>query len=359
MKRYKIALATLMTCAAVFSGAAWAIPSSDEMASTELNSLYWHGHQALGKGDWDLALQRFTELERRLRQSEPDAVDAAIYWRAYALVRAGRPDEAQAVVKRLLHEFPHSRWNRDASELLSSGVRTNSAESVEEGEAELELLLSQPPARAIPRLIELMESSSSSARLRKRALFVLSQMNDPGALIQMTAIARGRDPILRAEAMRLLTIAGLDENIDPASDSSPAVARKREIVDAMHVVGADQALVETARSSVNASVRYDAVQALGRARSFAALTDLAVNHQDLKTRQHAIRALSNAGGRRSLVELYPRVNSIPVLRDEVLRGILANNDAQALHDIGSKARSIEEKEAVRRVLEQARVNDAQ
>lgn len=353
MKRHGITLAILV-CGALASGTVLAVPSAADAApATELNSLYWQGHQALGDGNWDLALQRFAELEKRLRQSEPDAVDAAIYWRAYALARAGRSDEVRMTVARLLQQYPKSRWNQDAKDLLMRGSQPGPVPKGSGSEAELESLLSQPPAQAIPRLITMMEEADS-ARLKKRALFVLSQVDDPGALIQMTAIARGRDPILREEAVRLLAIAGLDENASPAANTSPAVSRKREIVDAMHVSGADESLVDTARNSPNASARRNAVQALGRAKSFAALTDLAVRHSDLATRRDAVRALGEAGGRARLVALYPKLANVPALRDEVLRGLATVGDTQALRDIESKARSNEEREAARRALQQSR-----
>lgn len=352
MKRHKITLAILV-CAAMASGTVLAVPSAAEAApAQELNTLYWQGHQALGEGNWSLAQQRFAELEKRLRQSEPDAVDAAIYWRAYAFARAGRSDEARMTVERLLQEYPKSRWNQDARELLLRSAHPGPVPKGSGPEAELESLLAQPPAQAIPRLITLMEQADSP-RLKKRALFVLSQMDDPGALIQMTAIARGRDPILREEAVRLLAIAGLDENAAPGPNTSPSVSRKREIVDAMHVSGADESLIDTARNSPSASARRNAVQALGRAKSFAALTDLAVRHTDLATRRDAVKALGEAGGRARLVALYPKLVNIPALRDEVLRGLVAAGDTQALRDIESKARSNEEREAVRRALLQS------
>src|SRR5262249_17789090 len=90
--------------------------SNDEMAPTDkqLNQLYWQGHEALKNADWDAALKRFVDLERQLRTKEPKNADAAIYWQAYTLTQAKRTTEAKAAVERLHHDFPTSRWNKDA-----------------------------------------------------------------------------------------------------------------------------------------------------------------------------------------------------------------------------------------------------
>jgi TolA-binding protein len=44
------------------------------------------------------------------------AAPEALYQKADALVRLGRPDEAASVLQRLVDEFPASEWSRRARE---------------------------------------------------------------------------------------------------------------------------------------------------------------------------------------------------------------------------------------------------
>lgn len=320
-------------------------------ATAEPAALYWQGHAALGGGDWSLALRRFTDLERRLRQSEPTVADAAIYWQAYALKRAGRIDETVATVKRLRREYPGSRWNDDAARLLRRDDATvdRKAGSGAQAEASLETLMSQPPAQAIPGLVALLQGRHPP-QLKKRALFVLSQIDDPGAVAQVVAVARGRDPALRAEAVRLLGVIGAKDEFREVYAAARNTASKRQALNAMGVAGADNALAEVARSDADAGLRRSALQALGVSGNAAVLNEVARSDTDLQTRREAIKALGVAGEYRPLLALYPKVLGTPELRDEVLRSLLTAADERVLLVLHRRARTPEEKQAVLRVL---------
>ena len=77
--------------------------SEGDMAPTDKasNQLYWQGQAALKKSDWNTALKRFAELEKLLREKEPQSADAALYWEAYALVQANRSTDAARVFARI------------------------------------------------------------------------------------------------------------------------------------------------------------------------------------------------------------------------------------------------------------------
>ena len=140
---------------------------NDEMAPSDqqLNQLYWQGHEALKNSDWNGALKRFTDLEKQLREKEPRSADAAIYWQAYALMQAKRATEAKAAVDRLHHDFPNSRWNKDADGLLrqtqTATARDASVDDEDIAEVAVEGLLNAPPERAVPLLKKVLQSQHS------------------------------------------------------------------------------------------------------------------------------------------------------------------------------------------------------
>lgn len=328
--------------------------AATRVSAVEPAALYWQGHAALGAGDWDLALRRFGELERLLRSSEPTVADAAIYWQAYALARAARVDDTAATVARLRNEFPRSRWNDDGARLLRrNGAATGSPTgSSATSTTSLETLVTLPPAQAIPRLVALLQGPQSP-QLKKRSLFVLSQIDDPGAVAQVVAVARGRDAALRAEAVRLLGLIGATDEFREVYAAARDSAGKRQVLNAMGVAGADAALADVARHDPDPALRRRAVQALGVSGNTEVLAEVARSDADSQTRREAIKALGVAGGYRALLALYPQVLGTPALRDEVLRSLLVAADERVLLVLHRRARTAEEKQAVRRVLEDA------
>lgn len=346
-----LAMATLL-----FSGPATATPKPDPAQSraAELASLYWQGHAALGEGDWDLALQQFQNLEQQLRESEPTVADAAIYWQAYALSRAGRYTATRETVERLGREFPESRWNDDAARLLrrSKGAAGNGTYDAANVDPSLVQMMSLPPAQAIPELVAILQWEPS-LQIRKRALFVLSQMDDPGAVAQIVAAARGRDPELRAEAVRLLGLINATDEFREVYAAALDEKIKRQVINAMGVAGADAILIEVARSDADQDLRRRAVEALGISGSVEALAEIAGSDIDLDLRHAAIRALGVANGTQALLALYPETADDSALRMEVLKSLLVAADEIVLFELLDRAATAEEKQIISLALQQA------
>jgi tetratricopeptide (TPR) repeat protein len=149
------------------------------------NALYWQGQAALRQSDWSTALRRFQDLEKLLRKNEPKSVDAALYWEAYALVQAKRTTEAKGVIERLRREFPESRWSREADTLLAQKRPPAQGDARLEDEELADIavqgLINAPPERALPVLKKVL-ASQRSIKVKKRALFVLSQLETDEAM---------------------------------------------------------------------------------------------------------------------------------------------------------------------------------
>jgi hypothetical protein len=353
------------------------------------NALYWQGQTALKQSDWSTALQRFTEMEKLLRKNEPRSVDAALYWEAYTLAQAKRTAEAKGVIERLRREFPDSRWSRDADALLA---RLQPATKLDPGVADEELadialqgLLNAPPERALP-LLEKVLTSQRSIKMKKRALFVLSQLGTDDAMNVVLNVAKNaREPELRHEAIRMLGISGAKSAMERLADiyaSGKSADEKASVLQAWLIADRKDLVLKTAREEPDPAVRRKAIETLGAMGASDELRQLFDATQDAGNRRAIIRSLGVAGntsaltsiagntslpenerleamrslgiagdqgGRKALVDLYVKADT-PAVRDAVLQGLLITGDSDAVTKLYREARTTDEKKALLRVL---------
>src|SRR5581483_1873191 len=358
------------------------IPPSDKAS----NALYWQGQTALKQSDWPAALQRFTEMEKLLRQNEPRSVDAALYWEAYTLAQAKRTTEANRVIEHLRREFPDSRWSRDADALLA---RMQPATKLDPGLADEELadialqgLLNAQPERALP-LLKKVLAGQRSIETKKRALFVLSQLGTDDAMNVVLDVAKNAsEPELRHEAIRMLGVSGAKTAIERLTDiyaSSKSTDEKESVIQAWLIASRKDLVLKTARNESDPAVRRKAIETLGAmgasdelrelfdatqdagnrhaiidslgvAGNTSALTSIAGNKSlPEDERVEATRSIGIAGGRGALVDLYAKADT-PALRDAVLQGLLITGDSAAATKLYREARTTDEKKALLRVL---------
>jgi HEAT repeat protein len=353
------------------------------------NALYWQGQTALKQSDWSTALQRFVELEKLLRKNEPRSVDAALYWEAYTLEHAKRTAEAKGVIERLRREFPESRWSHEADALLA---QMQPATRLDPGlddddlaDIALQGLLSAPPERALP-LLKNVLASQRPIKTKRRALFVLSQLGTDEAMNVVFDIAKNaREPELRHEAIRMLGISGQKTAIEHLADlyaSSKNVDEKASVIQAWLIAGRKDLVLKAARDEPDPMLRRKAIETLGAmdardelrqlfdatqdadnrraiihslgvAGNTGALTSIAGNTTlPENERVEAMRALGIAGdhgGRAALVDLYAKEDT-PALRNAILQGLLITGDSDAVTKLYRKARTMDEKKALLRVL---------
>lgn len=387
---YRIPLVVALAAAACAPLAQAASEGDMAPADKASNELYWQGQAALKKSDWSGALKRFADLESLLRRNEPRSADAALYWQAYALVQARRSGEARTAVERLHREFPGSRWGREADALLQQAKPTPAKVDVDGGDDELadvaiEGLMGAPAERAVPLLKKVLQGNRSS-RLKKRALFVLSQVDGGSGLDAVFDVAaNATDPSLREEAIRILGISGDERAIARLRDiyaKSGDADEKRRIIEAFLVADRKDLVLAAARDEADPAVRAQAirtlgaldaseelrqlfattrdaanqraiVQALGVAGNASALAAIAADaKQGESLRIEALQALGVAGedgGAQALVKLYAQADT-PALREAVLQGLLVSGDSDAVLGLYRKAGSIDEKKRLLRTL---------
>jgi len=369
------------------AGSTQAAPTGAAMAPADraLQALYWEGHDALQKADWNLAIERFRALEERLRAAEPQSTDAALYWQAYALAQANRAAEARSAVERLQREFPDSRWKGDAAAILRGSARAATparaaapAADTELAEAALEGLLSAPPERALPLLRKVLASNHPD-KLKKRALFVLSQLDSDAALQAVRETVTSGSPELRDEAVQMLGISGSPaalDGLDEIYSSQPALRKqvlrawlvadaeervlaaartesdpklRMEAVQILGAMGADDALQALYADSSDARVREAVIDAYGVAGAVEPLEKAAASDPDPEVREQALHALGVAGAGDSLLRLY-RATSDDELRAAALQGLLVSGDSEAVLEIYRGAKDNREKAAALRTL---------
>lgn len=380
-----LAIALALAAGPTFAASENDRPPSDKAS----NALYWEGQAALKQSDWPAALQRFVELEKQLRKSEPKSVDTALYWEAYTLTQAKRTAEAKSTIERLRREFPESRWTRDADALLAQmqpATKLDSATADDElTDIALQALLSAPPERATPLLKKIL-ASDRPLKLKKRALFVLSQLDSPEATnVVLDTAKSSREPELRHEAIRMLGMNGKKTAIDRLTEiyaSSSTADEKKQIIEAWLIAGRKDLVLKTARgesdpavsrkaiqtlgamgasdelgqlfdATKDASDRHSIIQALGVAGNASALTAIAGNtnlpQSERADAMHALGVAGDRGGRSALLDLYAKADT-PALRDAVLQGLLITGDSDAVAKLYKNARTMEEKKTLLRIL---------
>ena len=366
--------------------------SEGDMAPTDKasNQLYWDGQASLKKGDWATALKHFQDLEKLLRAKEPQSADAALYWEAYALAQAKRTAEAKAQVDKLHREFPNSRWLKDADSLVretkpaSTTVNpgTSSEDDEELASIAVEGLMSAPPDRALPLLKKVLQGNHST-KVKKRALFVLSQLGNDAALdVVIDAAKASPDPELRAEAIRMLGVSGENRAIERLREiyaQSKDAHEKRQIIDAWLVADRKDLVLASARSETDPSVRAKAIETLGALDASAELKQLFDVTQDADnrhaiiqalgvagnsdalaqiagdaklpeaTRKEALQSLGVAGADDKLVQLYKQATT-PGLREATLQGFIVAGDSVGVLELYRAAKTVDEKKALLRTL---------
>ena len=268
------------------------------------NALYWQGQAALKQSDWSTALQRFQDLEKLLRKNEPKSVDAALYWEAYALAQAKRTAEAKGVIERLHREFPESRWSRDADTLLA---QTRPAAQGDAGLADDELadiavqgLMNAPPERALPVLKRVL-ASQRSIKVKKRALFVLSQLETDDAMkVVLDTAKSSSEPELRKEAINMLGVSGTQSAVAGLVDiyaTSSSADEKRRVIEAWLVADRKDLVLKAARNEADPKVRRRAIETLGSMEASEELVQLLETTQDAGNRRRNHRGAGRRGRR--------------------------------------------------------------
>ena len=204
---------------------------------------YDRGISSLDSGRYDSAVEAFDKVIA----ANAKKIEGAMYWKAYALSRLGKRDEAIRTLEELQKKFPTSRWTSDAKALLVD-VRQASGQPVSAdvaGDEELKLialngLMMRDPESAIP-LVEKLLTGSASPKLKERGLFVLAQSASPRAKTLLAEIAKGKgNPDLQLKALDYLGAFGSGPDVPLLVDvykSTGDVDVKKRVIRSLGMTG--------------------------------------------------------------------------------------------------------------------------
>jgi HEAT repeat protein len=343
-----LALQFALACATTAANAA-PQPQEGAPSAEPSKSLYWQGHEAIGRKDWDAAFDHFRDLERQLAGHAAEPVDAAIYWQAYALAQANRAREAAAAIERLRRAHPDSAWIDDAQALSSRIASTlerrdgdserstkparGRVEDPREADAlmALDALLSGGNEKAVP-LLQRVLAGEHSDRVKGRAIFVLTQIDASAAEKALDAVITGdASPKLKSEAIRMIAAGGRPESLDrllPLYRSSTDAAVRRGVLDAFLIGDRADLMLQVAQVDGDPRSRRDAIQKLGAMGRVEELARLYPSLADPKERRSVMQALGVAGAHARLIELARGETDVRV-RAEAIRAIGIAGDKEA------------------------------
>lgn len=263
---------------------AYADPQSDDPA-------YASGTKAMNESRWSDAVGSFDQvLQSRSRRS-----DAALYWKAYALNKLGKPDLAVGTCVQLRMQFPASSWNHDCAAMkltqtatfpgppLSTpvipdlarpsvpvSVASDSHLHTHDPNTDLKILalnslLHRDPAQAIP-LLRSMLTGDQSSEVKRHALFVLSQSRSPEAESTMRDLLLGKmGPELQRSAIQASGVyegRRLNETLVEVYKSTNDPKIKQAVISAFFVSGDDAHLVDLAHAEKNMELKRTIVSQL-------------------------------------------------------------------------------------------------
>jgi tetratricopeptide (TPR) repeat protein len=287
---------------------------------------YDSGTRLLDEHKYDEAIQRFD----RVIATKSDRTDGALYWRAYALNRIGRRDEAIAALAVLRRDYPNSRWLNDA-QALEVEVKQNAGRPVspaDESNEDIKLmainsLMNADPERAIP-LLEGLLKSNATPRVKDRAMFVLTQNRSARAQQILADYAKGAgNPDLQVRAIRYIGMSGTPEaqqQLASVYAASNDVAVKREIIRSLMVSRGRDVLFNLAKSEKDPSLRAEAIRQLGVMKATDQLAQLYASESSADNKIEIIRALMVAGASDKLLDLAKNEKD-PAVRGEAIRNL--------------------------------------
>lgn len=245
--------------------------------------------------------------------------------------------------------------------------------------AAIEGLMSMPPERSLP-LVKKVLAGSQTLLVKKRALFVLSQIDNAESAAILLDIARNGSPSLKYDAIRNIGIHGNKTGLEalPEIYASGDARVKREVMSAWMIAGRKQEVYQIAVNSkdekeVRQAIRTlstmgakdelrklsevqkshrDLVHAYAVAGDLDSLMRIAQTNGDLTTRVDAVRSIGimgNAPAKKALRDLYLGAGE-KAIRDAALQGMQISGDQQGVLALYRAAKTSEEKRALLRTL---------
>ncbi|MEM1089790.1 MAG: HEAT repeat domain-containing protein [Pseudomonadota bacterium] len=319
---------------------------------------YERGQEALREKDWSAAVEAFRDAERRRER-----VDAALYWRAYALRQLGREREAGGVAKQVVRRYPDSPWTDDAAALLDE---LGQGEPDVGQDAELRLfalqrLIDGNPDRALP-LIRDMLAGNPDPDTRRQLLFILAASDSAEAneLVLRTALDSD-EPDLQIQAIHMLG-AGSDGAAIPQLTelyrASTSESVRRAIIDAHLMADEPEALARLIGQEKSADLQRHGIVTLGGMGAVEELKGIYRNLPGTRERGAVLEALAISGDVSELAGIIESETD-PELRVTAIRSLgMAGDDGSSDEMLARLAATATSPEELVAILEAVTIMDS-
>jgi HEAT repeat protein len=266
-----------------------------------------------------------------------------------------------------------------ASGTLLAAQQRKPTEQEELALAAMEGLMAQSSERALP-IIKKVLAGSQTTLVKQRALFVLSQIDEPEAQDILIQTTRSTDAALRKEAIRSIGIGGQDKSLAALKDiynsgdaevkeevlhawliadrkeevyqAALSAKSEEEAAEAIHILGAMGAVDELRKLGERPNASRKLVDAYAISGDLASLRKIADTHADPSVRAEAVQQIGVIGddpARAALREIYTRSTNAEI-KEAALHGLLIADDEKGVLALYRAATSAEEKRALLRTL---------
>jgi len=291
-----------------------------------LDGNYDRGMRALDDHKYDDAVRLFDGVIN----GKSSRADGALYWKAYALNRLGRRDDALAALAQLRRDYSTSHWLNDAQALEAEMKQSTGqpASTAQDSNDDLKLfainsLMNGDPERAVPQ-IEGILKGNSSPKLKDRALFVLTQSQSPQAQQILMNYAKGAgNPDLQVRALRYIGMTGTSDarkQLLSIYNGSNDAAVKRQIIQSFLMSNDKDDLVSLAKNEKDQDLRQTAIRQLGAMRAVDQLMQLYAAESSPEIKKEIIRSLFVGGAHDKLLEIV-RSEKDQSVRGEAIRNL--------------------------------------
>lgn len=295
-------------------------------AEQRMDRAYDKALRLLDKREYAEAVSTFDEVIEGKTARAP----GALYWRAWALYKMNKRTEALETLAALERVYPNSSWKNDGKaldlEIRQASGQQIPPESVEDEELRMVALYSlamNDPDRALP-VVEKVLRGPYSMKMKKKALFVLTQFPSKSSSALVERVARGElNPDLQLEAIEFIGVMGSAANRELLASiykQSPNAAVKKEIMKSYMIAGDRKRLLDIARSEPNEDLREKAVEQLGVMGAADELRDLYQRESSKAVKKEIIEAMF-VGGAKTHVETIARSETDPELRKEAIEAL--------------------------------------
>ncbi len=318
---------------------------------------YDDGQKALREQQWMEAAEHFEQAI----QDDRDQADAALYWRAYALHKAGRNREAERELRKLERRFPDSSWVKEGQALRieyqdpeKSVAQATGGDTVMDDELRLFALvqlMDRDPERALPLVLDLARNAES-ASVRQDALFVLAVNDAPEAKSALVNFARDSDdPEAQRNAIHILGTMEASAELKSLYSTTQDREARVAIIEALSIAGESGMLKQVLADESDPELRRAAIYGIAMEEDDEAaelLQMLYENANSTEEKSMILEALTIMDEAKPLALTILRTEKDPELQRQAIQvlGIM-----EATEELGNLYSSMTSRESRMAILE--------